>query len=161
MLCKVVLCENYPSTNIPHKNFSFHRYLHFLFFVLLSTGASGWISALYMDITYNFPISCRFQRNSSVPCVNWTISRCWSKAFQDASLRPTRSRMNITFGSKVPITLAKVSDFVTHIIIYCTIFFVKSVHEAISPQNLIWEFIIDRERHIWKEELLYRYKANP
>ena len=67
-------------------------------FLLLSTGTSGWISALYILSTVNLPLLCKLHRNSSVPCVKLTEpSRC-SNSCHAVNLGPTRSLRNVIFG---------------------------------------------------------------
>src|ERR1041385_2889724 len=66
--------------------------------LLLSTGISGWTSALYIESTENFPFLLRFHRNSSWPCDSCTTANRSSKAFQDSSLGPIKSLLNAILG---------------------------------------------------------------
>ena len=69
----------------------------FQIFLLLSTGTSDWINALYIDSTENCPFSCRFHRNTSDPCDNCSVDNRWSRMFHDWSLGPIKSLLNVTF----------------------------------------------------------------
>jgi hypothetical protein len=116
-------------------------------FLLLSTCMSCWIKVLYMDVTKNFPLLCRYKWNSPAPCVNWIISRRGSKTFQDASLGPIRSRLNLRFGSEVSISFGIVSDS------WCTMLYIERYcsRRVILPshlffQNLTWDpFLIEKD----------------
>ena len=70
----------------------------FQIFLLLSTGTSGWMRALYIESNENLPLLCKLYRNSSVPCVKLTVANRCSNSCQATSLGPTRSRRNVTIG---------------------------------------------------------------
>jgi hypothetical protein len=66
----VVFSENYSSVEITYKYFCLSGILICSIFLL-----SSWTSALYVNSTKYLPLSCRLHRNSSDPCVNWTITK--------------------------------------------------------------------------------------
>jgi hypothetical protein len=72
---------------------------------------------LYMEWTKNLALSCRFHQNSSIIAINWTKAKRWSKAFQDATLRPIKSPLSVTFGGGDSITVAMVIALMTNNII--------------------------------------------
>jgi hypothetical protein len=51
----------------------------FQIFLLLSTGISDWIIALYKEATEKMPLACRFHRNTSDPAESWIESKIMFK----------------------------------------------------------------------------------
>ena len=81
----------------------------FQIFLLLSTGTSDWIKALYIESTENCPFPWRFHRNTSDPCENYTVDNRWSRMFHEWSMGPIMFLLKVTFGGNDSITAAIVS----------------------------------------------------
>ena len=112
----------------------------FQIFLLLSTGTSDWINALYIDSIENCQFSCRFHRNTSDSCDNCTMDNHWSRMYHNWSLDPIKSLLNATFGGNDCITVAIVSPLWRTMLYragYCSRSVAFSSH--LSSQNLISE----------------------
>jgi hypothetical protein len=92
----VLLSEDYLSMKIPHKTFVLSRIFIFQIFLLLSTGPSGWVRALYIESIEKVIFSVRFH---------------------DACLGPNKLLLNDTFGGEDSNTFASVS-LLCHTILY-------------------------------------------
>ena len=75
LLIRLYLLRMTPRRRYHAKNLFLRGIFIFQIFLLLSTGTSNWINALYIESTENCPFSWRFHRNTSDPCENCTMDK--------------------------------------------------------------------------------------
>ena len=139
-LNKVIFSKNTPRRRYHAKILFLRAIFIFQIFLLLSTGTSDWINALYIDSTENWPFLWRFHRKTSDPCDNCTMDNRWSTMFHDWNLGPIKSLLNVTFGRNDSIIMTIVSPLWSKMLYragYCSRSVAFPSH--LSSQNLISE----------------------
>jgi hypothetical protein len=106
------------NTSIFSEIFIFQIFL----LLLLSTGISGWIKALYIEVAENKPFLVRCQWKTSDPCFKWNESRHCNKFLFRTN--ETSSEWHIFWGSHRH--LSECITLVSHNIVHCRILFMES-----------------------------------
>jgi hypothetical protein len=107
-LYKFIMCDDYTFAKIPCKDLCLQWNLHFQFFYYYYKLTTLAVLVLYtFSLQRIFTFTCKLQHNSSGLCVNWTFANGRNKEFQDASLGPVKSLLNVTFGGLESNTFAR------------------------------------------------------